>query len=116
MRLFWYFSLVFILFSQASNESLPNFIPPVKGGMQLTGTFGELRGNHFHAGLDIRGAVGRPIYAIADGFVSRLLVSVSGYGQAIYLQHPSGHTSVYGHLNRFRDDIAGLWQIWPYHP
>lgn len=96
---------VFLFLSQSATNQLASFIPPVQGTMQLTGTFGELRGNHFHAGLDIRGAVGRPIYAIADGFVSRILVSVSGYGQALYLEHPSGHTSVYGHLNSFRDDI-----------
>ncbi len=99
---------VLLFLSQSATDQLPSFIPPVNGTMQLTGTFGELRGNHFHAGLDIRGPVGRPIYAIADGFVSRVLVSVSGYGQALYLEHPSGHTSVYGHLNRFRDDIQAF--------
>lgn len=97
-----------LFFSQSATDQLPSFIPPVQGTMQLTGTFGELRGNHFHAGLDIRGAVGRPVYAIADGFVSRILVSVSGYGQALYLEHPTGHTSVYGHLDRFRDDIQAF--------
>ena len=99
---------VFLFFSQSSTDQLPDFIPPVKGTVQLTGTFGELRGNHFHAGLDIRGGVGRPVYAIADGYVSRIRVSVSGYGQALYLEHPSGHTSVYGHLDRFRDDIMAF--------
>lgn len=106
MRLFWPLCFIFFLMAQASTDTIPSFIPPVKGTIQLTGTFGELRGNHFHAGLDIRGGVGRPVYAIADGFVSRLRVTVSGYGQGLYLQHPSGHTSVYGHLNRFRDDLA----------
>lgn len=102
----WSLLLIIVLFAQSDSKPIASFIPPVKGLIQLTGTFGELRANHFHAGLDIRGHVGRPIYAIADGYVSRLRVTVSGYGQAIYLQHPSGHTSVYGHLNRFRDDIA----------
>jgi hypothetical protein len=105
MRQGYFWFLILLFFSQSASDQLPHFIAPGKGTMQLTGTFGELRSNHFHAGLDIRGAVGRPIYAIADGFVSRIRVSVSGYGQALYLEHPTGHTSVYGHLDRFRDDI-----------
>ncbi|MEM1214352.1 MAG: M23 family metallopeptidase [Bacteroidota bacterium] len=104
-QLFLFLSLT-LLFSQAPSRPAPDFGPPVRGLMQLTGTFGELRGNHFHGGIDIRGGVGRSLFAIADGFVSRVKVSVSGYGQALYLQHPSGYTSVYGHMNRFRADIA----------
>ncbi len=103
-----WWSLITVLFLFAQSDSKPpvSFIPPVKGLIQLTGTFGELRSDHFHAGLDIRGGVGRAVYAIADGYVSRIRVTVSGYGQALYLQHPGGHTSVYGHLDRFREDIA----------
>jgi murein DD-endopeptidase MepM/ murein hydrolase activator NlpD len=93
--------------AQQTSQPLPDFVSPVRGVMQLTGTFGELRGNHFHGGLDIRGAVGRPIYAIGDGYISRMRTGISGYGQALYLTHPSGHTSVYGHLDRFRDDLMG---------
>ncbi|MEL6970556.1 MAG: M23 family metallopeptidase [Bacteroidota bacterium] len=107
MRLRYYWWIILLFFSQSATEQMPNFIAPVKGTMQLTGTFGELRTNHFHAGLDIRGGVGRPLYAIADGFVSRIYITVAGYGQALYLEHPSGHTSVYGHMDRFRDDIQG---------
>lgn len=106
---FWITALLSVLLiAQTSTSALIDFGPPVRGGIQLTGTFCELRGNHFHGGLDIRGGVGRPIYAIADGFVSRIKISVSGYGQGLYLEHPSGHTSVYGHLDRFRDDIMGF--------
>lgn len=104
----WPFLFIIFLFAQSDSKPPASFIPPVKGLIQLTGTFGELRSGHFHAGLDIRGGVGRAIYAISDGFVSRIKVSVSGYGQALYLQHPSGHTSVYGHLDRFRDDMANF--------
>ncbi|MCB0637121.1 MAG: M23 family metallopeptidase [Lewinella sp.] len=98
--------VIAFLLSGREPAAIPDFAPPVQGGMQLTGTFGELRGNHFHAGLDIRGAVGRPVYAVADGFVARIVVKGGGYGQALYLDHPSGHTSLYGHLDRFREDIA----------
>ena len=95
-----------LLLSQTATDAVADFSPPVQGQMQLTGTFGELRGNHFHAGLDIRGHIGRPVYAIADGFVSRVVTEIAGYGQALYLDHPSGHTSVYAHLDRFVEDIS----------
>lgn len=95
-----------VLLSGREPAALPEFVRPVEGLMQLTGTFGELRGNHFHAGLDIRGPVGRPVVAVADGYVARVVVKGGGYGQALYLHHPSGHTSVYGHLEDFREDIA----------
>ncbi len=83
---------------------------PVDHTLRLSGTFGELRPNHFHAGLDIKPKSGRrqgqPLYAIADGVVSRIRVSAYGYGNAIYIDHPNGYTSVYGHLQRFPDKIA----------
>ncbi|MFO8053564.1 MAG: M23 family metallopeptidase [Bacteroidales bacterium] len=84
------------------------FRPPLDLGMNLSGTFGELRSNHFHSGIDIRTnrSIGYPVYAIADGWVSRLRVGPTGFGRALYLTHPTGHTSVYAHLNRFNDDIT----------
>jgi hypothetical protein len=71
--------------------------------MTLSGTFGELRSDHFHAGIDIKtyGVIGKPIHAIADGFVSRVAVSPGGYGKAVYIEHPNGYTSVYAHCNAF---------------
>ncbi|MHB0756094.1 M23 family metallopeptidase [Polaribacter sp. M15] len=73
----------------------------------LTGSFGELRTNHFHAGLDIKtqGKEGLKVFATADGYVSRIKVQQFGYGKAIYITHPNGYTSVYGHLSRFNDEI-----------
>lgn len=72
----------------------------------LTGNMGELRNNHFHGGLDIRAPIGTPVYASADGYVSRVKVSSSGYGQVIYLLHPeSKHMSVYAHLSDFAPKI-----------
>lgn len=64
----------------------------------MTGTFGELRSDHFHAGLDFRAPTNTPVYAVADGFVSRVVVSPGGYGQAVYVDHRDGHRSVYAHL------------------
>lgn len=78
---------------------------PLKGELKVTGTFGELRGNHFHAGLDFRASVNTPVYAVADGYVSRIQISRGGYGQAIYVDHPDGHRSVYGHLESLREDL-----------
>jgi hypothetical protein len=75
---------------------------------QLAGTMGELRSNHFHAGIDIRtnNTVGLPILAAADGYVSRISSSPFGYGNVIYLAHPNGQTTVYGHLDQFKGAVA----------
>lgn len=73
----------------------------------FSGNFGELRNNHFHAGLDFKtqGAVGKPVHAVAAGYVSRLTVGPYGYGNALYITHPDGTTTVYGHLLRFAEEI-----------
>ena len=70
--------------------------------------FGEMRPNHFHSGIDFKtdGVEGKSVVAVADGYVSRVSQSPSGYGLALYVTHPNGTTSVYGHLSRFRKDIA----------
>lgn len=74
----------------------------------LAGSFGEIRGNHFHSGIDFRTnqREGYPVYAVADGYISRLRVQNSGFGQALYINHPNGFTTVYGHLQRFSPKIA----------
>lgn len=75
----------------------------------LSANFAELRPNHFHSGIDLKtqGVVNKPVYSIADGYVSRISVSPSGYGLALYIDHPeTGHTSVYGHLNKYAPKIA----------
>jgi len=76
---------------------------PVDIPLYLSGTFGELRNNHFHSGLDIKteGKVGLPVYAAEDGYVSRIKVSPNGYGKALYITHPNGYVTVYGHLQKF---------------
>jgi hypothetical protein len=84
------------------------FQSPVAGTLRLSGTFGELRPNHFHAGIDIAPTTGgqEPIFAAADGYVARIRVQEGGYGQALYIAHPAGFTTVYGHLEKFNSDIT----------
>lgn len=80
------------------------FISPVNRDIKLSGTFGELRNNHFHAGLDIKsknGTIGDTVYAAADGYISRIQVNEYGYGNVLYIEHPNGYTSVYAHLDCF---------------
>lgn len=81
---------------------------PVDIPILLSGNFGEVRNNHYHAGLDIRtnSQEGLPIYAIQDGYVSRVRVGGAGYGKALYLTHPNGKVSVYAHLKEFSGAIA----------
>jgi len=87
------------------------FNSPVHRQIALSGTFGELRPNHFHTGLDIKsqnGSTGEPVYAASKGFVSRIKISAYGYGRALYIQHPNGHSSVYAHLDRFIPSIENF--------
>ncbi len=80
---------------------------PVKIPVFLAGNFAELRPNHFHGGIDIKtqGRTGLEVDAAADGYVSRIVVSPGGYGRALYIDHPNGTTTVYGHLESFADAI-----------
>jgi len=88
------------------------FQSPVKPGARnyLAGNFSELRPNHFHTGLDYKfgGVEGEPIYAVADGWVHKIKISSFGYGNVIYLKHPSGHITLYGHLRNF----SPAWHAW----
>ena len=81
----------------------PQYALPLKSEYKVSGSYAELRGSHFHAGLDMAtfGVENLPVYAAADGWVSRIKVGAYGYGKALYIDHPDGHTTVYGHLNGF---------------
>lgn len=99
------------LSKQAAGQTIDttlNFGSPVDIPIYLTGTFAEPRGNHFHSGIDIRteSREGLKIYAVQEGFVARVKVSAHGYGNALYIQHPNGYTSVYAHLSGFNPEIA----------
>ena len=76
----------------------------------LSGTFGELRTNHFHSGIDIKtkGKEGSKVYAFSKGYVSRIKISKGGYGKAIYIKHNDGKTTVYAHLKRFSKKIETI--------
>ena len=78
------------------------FSPPLDIPMQLSGNFGELRPNHFHAGFDFKTQQkeGLKVYASADGYVSRIKISTFGNGKTIYINHPNGYTTVYAHLQK----------------
>jgi hypothetical protein len=85
------------------------FLFPIMPGQPnfLAASMGELRPNHFHGGLDIKTAsvINKPVYAAADGYISRLKQSSFGYGNVLYITHPNGLTTVYGHLNEFLDPV-----------
>ncbi len=102
----------------AQNIQYPTdyFRPPLGIPMYLSGTFGELRSNHFHSGMDIKtgGVEGKNVYAIADGYVSRIKVSAGGYGKAIYVTHPNGYVSVYGHLQKYNIEIQDFVKAYQY--
>ena len=102
--------LILTLLSFFGNAQVtPKYIFPINSGSQqyLAGTMGEIRHNHFHAGLDIRtgGKKGIPVRAIANGYISRIGVSEGGYGHVLYLTHLDKKTSVYAHLECFEKNI-----------
>lgn len=100
LRLFF---LLFSIVTIAQTEYPKDYFrSPLDIPLYLSGTFGELRGNHFHTGLDFKTQQkeGLNVYAAADGYVSRIKISTWGYGKAIYITHPNGFTTVYGHLQK----------------
>jgi len=108
MRFYKIILLVLISFSiVAQPKSYPSIAAPLEGPLTLSGTFCELRNSHFHGGIDLRtnGEEGLKIFSVEDGFVSRVRVSGSGYGKALYIDHVNGYTSVYGHLQKFSPEI-----------
>ncbi|CAI8347220.1 MAG: Uncharacterised protein [Cryomorphaceae bacterium] len=103
------FLIVAYILLTCPNIQAQNFLPsnPLEIPIVLSGTFAELRGNHFHGGIDIKtqGRSGLKVRAVAEGYISRIAVSPYGYGNALYVRHPEGYTSVYGHLNAFAPEI-----------
>ena len=99
-KLFAFLLLANVAFSQSDYPS--DFISPLAIPLDFSGSFGELRSNHFHSGLDLKTdkREGLDVFAVADGYVSRIKISTYGYGKAIYITHPNGFTTVYGHLQR----------------
>lgn len=89
-------------------QAQKRYVSPIDFTVSLAGNFGEPRPNHFHCGLDFRtqGVIGKKIYSVADGYIARATVGLDGFGNALYVNHPDGNTSVYCHLDRFLPDVT----------
>lgn len=100
--------VVFCFDLSGQHNSVPStFRSPLDVPLYLSGNFGELRSGHFHAGLDIKTQQreGLNVYAVEQGFVSRIKISLGGYGKCLYITHPNGYTTVYAHLRNFAPEI-----------
>ena len=94
-----------LFINDLKSQSNQNFVMDLP--IKLSGTFGELRTNHFHSGIDIKTnrVEGLNIYSYEKGYISRIQVSTYGYGKAIYITHPDGKITVYAHLSKFSEKI-----------
>ena len=104
----FFFSIIFV-FSALNAQN--HFRYPINYKIRLSGSFGELRKNHFHTGIDIKGSgnwKSNKAIAVMDGYISRIMVKPDGYGNALYINHPNGITSVYAHLNNFNKKITEI--------
>jgi hypothetical protein len=99
--------VLFLLFLFAAALPAQEIVSPLDIPLLLSGNFGELRNDHFHSGVDFKtqGVTGLPVKAVKQGFISRISVSPYGYGRAVYIDHPDGTTSEYGHLDHFASKI-----------
>lgn len=101
-----YFFCLFISHSTFAQKKI-NFGSPLTIPLILAGNYGELRSSHFHAGLDIKTnqQEGLPVLAAENGYISRIKISLGGYGKSLYITHPNGYTTVYAHLQKFDSEI-----------
>lgn len=111
-----YLISLLLLSGWAAQAQQAVFRSPFDFPLLLSANFGELRPNHFHNGLDIKteGTVGKNVRSVADGYVSRILVLHGGYGQALFVTHPNGYTSVYGHVMDFSPKIKKALREYQY--
>lgn len=109
MHLNWFLIISVLFFNTLYDnpKDKTTFISPVRIPLLLSANFGELRIDHFHSGLDIKtqGVTGKEVVAAASGFIYRISVSPGGFGKALYVRHPSGYSTVYGHLDKFTPEI-----------
>ena len=117
IRSFFAVLLCFVATSLLAQTNFPQYGNPLDIPIYLSATFGEIRPNHIHAGLDIKtqGVEGKKVYAVADGYISRIGVSPFGYGNVLYITHNDGYTSVYAHLQRFSGEIAKFVKQYQYN-
>tara|TARA_Y100000748_G_scaffold114092_1_gene95527 strand:- start:9825 stop:12113 length:2289 start_codon:yes stop_codon:yes gene_type:complete len=96
-------SLLVLFFPLLSQE----YIWPTNTGKHLSSNFGEFRTTGYHLGVDMKtkGTEGHPIYAVSDGYVSRVVTNYSGFGKALYLTMEDGKTAVYAHLSKLSDEL-----------
>ena len=97
------FVTLMLLASQLWSQKKIEWIPPLDIPFSLSGTFGEPRSTHFHLGIDIKtqGKEGWEVRSVSSGYISRVRVSLGGYGKTVYINHPDGTSSVYAHLKKF---------------
>ncbi|MEO6302824.1 MAG: M23 family metallopeptidase, partial [Bacteroidia bacterium] len=102
--------ILVLLFFTALCFAQENYRWPIDSPRVLTGNYGELRPNHFHAGIDFstNNLVNLPVYAVENGYISRVKISSSGYGKNIYITHANGKVSVYCHLNSLNVAVSDL--------
>ncbi len=116
MKFKLFFLLISYSFFAQNNYPKDYFAAPLNIPIELSGCFGELRDNHFHSGFDIKTqkVEGMSVLASADGYVSRIKIGIYGYGKAIYITHPNGFTTVYGHLQRGNGAIENFIKEYQY--
>ena len=113
-NLFLLITLELCFFTAFTQNKYPQdyFQSPLDVPLYLAGNFGEIRAGHFHAGIDLKTqqVEGLEVKAAAAGTVSRIKVSLYGYGKVIYIDHPNGYTTAYAHLQHFNDEIEAYVQ------
>jgi len=102
--------------SGQTSNGLPVFHMPLSIPLLLSGNFGEVRSTHFHTGIDIKTQqeAGKKIYAIHDGYISRIKIQSGAYGKSLYVTHPTGYVSVYGHLSKFMPELENFIKEYQY--
>ena len=108
-----FFSLLFFIgsvqsgYAQETGTDKPSFTPPFDFPITFSGNFGEIRANHFHGGLDFKtgGTIGKPVRALADGYISRIRVT-HGSGYVLDVAYDNGYSTINRHLSAFVGDVA----------
>lgn len=107
LRILFCFLIISPVINSQTKYTSVNFISPVDFPIYLSGNYGELRSTHFHAGIDIKtgGIIGKEVFSVESGYISRIKISANSYGKTIYINHNNGYTTVYAHLNSFNKKI-----------
>lgn len=110
MKVVFCLMIPFCAFAQSPSYPQGYFRNPLNIPIMLAGNFGECRPGHFHSGIDIKteGVENKPVFAAADGYVSRIKMEPGGFGHGIYISHPNGYTTLYAHLNDFFPELQAF--------